>query len=111
METLVGFMLRDKECIYLLKFVWDKPVGIAMDYRWKPRVRPMAEARNYSLLHCVQTVTAACPTPCLMSKGAPSTLGKRLWSKADHSTPYSNDVKNGRVITYFPVSLHGMALN
>jgi hypothetical protein len=69
-------MLRDKECIYLANFVWDRSVGIPMDYVWKAGVRPESEARNCSLLHSVQTATGAHPTPYLMCNGDSFPAGK-----------------------------------
>jgi hypothetical protein len=65
-------------------------------------VRFSARVRNFSLLHCVQTVPEARPTSCSRDTGAVSSGVKRLRSEAGHSPPCSVEVKNGEDIPPLP---------
>jgi hypothetical protein len=59
--------------------------------------------QDFSLLHSVQTGSGAHPAPYPMDTGGASPGVKLPGHEADHSPPFSADVKNGRAI---PPLLH-----
>jgi hypothetical protein len=61
---------------------------------WATGVRSPTEAEDCSSSLCVQTGSGAHPASCTMGTGGPFTGGKaRPGRDADHSPPYSADVK------------------
>jgi hypothetical protein len=75
------------KCSSVTSIIHCSSVGIA--------VRFLAEARDFSLHHNVQTASYS------MSLGAVSPVAERLGCKADHSSPY----------LYSPIRLLGAVLN
>jgi hypothetical protein len=62
---------------------------------WAIGVRSPAEATDFSCNLCVQTGSEAHPVSCTMGIGGPFPGGKaRPGRDADHSPPYSVEVKN-----------------
>jgi len=69
-----------------------------------------AGAKYFSLLQNIQTDSGVYPTYCSVANGgAPSLEVKWSWHEADHSPPYTAEVKNEWSSTSTcPISLHGM---
>jgi hypothetical protein len=73
-------------------------------------VRFPAEAGNFSLRHRVQTASGAHPASYPVGTGGSQGV-KRPAREADHSSPSSAEVKNGRSYTSTPpIRLHGGCL-
>jgi hypothetical protein len=72
--------------------------SIVSDYGLDDRaigVRSPAEAKDFSSILCVQTVSEAHPASCTMGTRGPFPGGKaRPGRDADHSPPYSAEVVN-----------------
>jgi hypothetical protein len=84
---------------YALKLgSWGSSVCIQSDYRlgdWATAVRFPAEAKDFSTSLCVQTSSGSHPATYPMGIGGRFPGGKaRPGRDADHSPPYSADVKN-----------------
>jgi hypothetical protein len=83
------------EPVYLLHD-WDSSAGIATGYGPDDRMialRFSAGAKNFSLLHCVQTGSGAHPASYLMGTRILPLDIKRPGRAADHSPPSSTEVK------------------
>jgi hypothetical protein len=70
-----------------------RSVGITTGY-WKIGVRFSVGARNFSLLHLVQTGSGAHPVSYPMGSGFFSVGVKRQGHEAEHSPPSSAEVQN-----------------
>jgi hypothetical protein len=83
----------------------DGSVGVALGYGLEDRgsgVRFPAGAGNSSLRHRVQNGSGAHPASYPMGTGALSLGIKRPGRAADHSPPFSDEVKNAWSYTSFP---------
>jgi hypothetical protein len=93
----------------------DSSVGIALGYGLDERgsrVRFPAGAGNFSLHHRIQNGSGAPQSPIRWVPGALSLGVKRPGREADHSIPYSAEVKNAWSYTSTPpVRLHGVVLS
>jgi hypothetical protein len=76
----------------------DSSVSIVSGYGMDNRatgVRSPAEAADISSSLCVQTGSGAHPASCTLGTGSPFPGGKaRLGHDADHTPPYSAEVRN-----------------
>jgi hypothetical protein len=72
-------------------------LDIATGYGLDGRGSIPGRGNIFSLLHSVQTGSRAHPTSYSMGTG-----GKRPEREADHSTPSSDEIKNGGAIPSFP---------
>jgi hypothetical protein len=84
-------------CMYssihaITQSVWGGATG------WTTRVRFVAEARNFPLLHSVQTDFGTHPPSCTMGTGTLSLEVKRSERDAEYSSPSSAEAKNGGAI-------------
>jgi hypothetical protein len=93
----------------------DISVCIALDYGLDDRgsrVRLPAGAGNFSLHHRVQNGSGDHPASYPMGTGALYLGVKQLGREADHSPPYSAEVKNAWSYTSTPpIYLHGLVLS
>jgi hypothetical protein len=78
---------------------------------WTAAVRFPAEARDFSLPHCVQTGPGTHTASYTMGLWVLSPEVKRPGREADYTLPSSAEVKNGGAIPALPISLHGVVLN
>jgi hypothetical protein len=86
---------------------WQVRYGTA----WTARVLFPAGARDFSLLHSVQARSESTQPPIQWGPGALSPGIKRPGLEADHSSPSSEEVKNGGAIPPLPIRLYGVVLN
>jgi hypothetical protein len=69
---------------------------------WASDIRFPAGARDFSLLHSIQTASEAHPNFYSMGTGGLFPGSRRLWHETDHTFPSSVEVKNGGSIPSFP---------
>jgi hypothetical protein len=89
-----------------------KEAGIAQTVYW--RVTGWAawvRLQDFSILHGIQTGSGAHPTSYPM--GTRGSFPRVKWQghEADHSFPFSAEVKNDDLYLHFPIHLHGVVLN
>jgi hypothetical protein len=68
--------------------------------------RIIAEGREFSVLHIVQTASGAHPASYTVGTG-----GCFSGREADYSLPSSTEIKNGGAILHSPKRIHGIGLN
>jgi hypothetical protein len=75
-------------------------------------VRFPTGARDFSLVHSVQTGSATPSALYIMGTGGSLSVSvKRPGREADQSLPSSTEIKNGRAIPPLPIRVHGVVLN
>jgi hypothetical protein len=91
----------------------DSSVGIPMGYGWTVGFRFPAGARDFSLLHSVQTESVAHPASYPVGTGGGGRFHgvKHPGREADHSSPSRAEVKNGGAISPLHIRLNGIVLN
>jgi hypothetical protein len=70
----------------------------------------LGEDRNY-LFHSVQNNSGNHPASYPMGTGTLSLGIKQPVREADHSPPYTSEVKNGGLYLHSPIPLHGVVPN
>jgi hypothetical protein len=77
-------------------------VGIEMGYELHGRGSIPGRAKDFLLLHSVNTGSETHPASYTMGIGGPSPEVKRQGRETDHSSPSGTEVKNGGVNTSTP---------
>jgi hypothetical protein len=85
--------------------------SVSIEMGWTPGVRFLGGARDFSLLHSVQTGSRAHPVSYPVGTGALSSEVNRPGRETHHSPPSGAEVKNGGAIPPLPIRLHGVVLN